>query len=211
MIVILAVITMNAVLGTVQTVKASASLDSLKQMSAPTAKVLRDGQIVQIPGREVVPGECGHIGGGRFRLCRRTPVGVCQSEMRGECSHRRKPAGGKGYGAAQRRNGLRRPKEHGVLRQLCHLWAGPLSGDGHRHGHGNGQDRPASEKHGGAENAAAGQSGPVRQKAVDHHSGDLRSAVWRQRAVAARKRDERLPLRRALWQWRPSPKPSAPS
>ena len=57
MIVILAVITMNAILGTVQTVKAAASLDSLKQMSAPTAKVLRDGQIVQIPGREVVPGD----------------------------------------------------------------------------------------------------------------------------------------------------------
>ena len=57
MAVILAVITMNAILGTVQTVKAAASLDSLKQMSAPTAKVLRDGQIVQIPGREVVPGD----------------------------------------------------------------------------------------------------------------------------------------------------------
>ena len=52
-IVILAVITMNAVLGTVQTVKAAASLDSLKQMSAPTAKVLRDGQILQVPGREI--------------------------------------------------------------------------------------------------------------------------------------------------------------
>ncbi len=57
MVVILAVITMNAVLGTVQTVKAEASLDSLKQMSAPTAKVLRDGKILQIPGREVVPGD----------------------------------------------------------------------------------------------------------------------------------------------------------
>ncbi|MBR2490514.1 MAG: ATPase, partial [Ruminiclostridium sp.] len=57
MIVILAVITMNAILGTVQTVKAEASLDSLKQMSAPTAKVLRDGKILQIPGREVVPGD----------------------------------------------------------------------------------------------------------------------------------------------------------
>ena len=56
-VVILAVITMNAILGTVQTVKAEASLDSLKQMSAPTAKVLRDGQILQIPGREVVPGD----------------------------------------------------------------------------------------------------------------------------------------------------------
>ena len=50
-VVILAVITMNAVLGTVQTIKAEASLDSLKQMSAPTAKVLRDGKVVQIPGR----------------------------------------------------------------------------------------------------------------------------------------------------------------
>ena len=57
MVVILAVITMNAVLGTVQTVKAEASLDSLKQMSAPTAKVLRDGGVLQIPGREVVPGD----------------------------------------------------------------------------------------------------------------------------------------------------------
>ena len=56
-IVIVAVITMNAILGTVQTVRASASLDSLRQMSAPTAKVLRDGQVLQIPGREVTVGD----------------------------------------------------------------------------------------------------------------------------------------------------------
>ena len=57
MAVILAVITMNAILGTVQTVKATASLDSLKKMSAPTAKVLRDGKVAQIPGREVTVGD----------------------------------------------------------------------------------------------------------------------------------------------------------
>ena len=56
-LVILAVITMNAVLGTVQTVKAAASLDSLKRMSAPTAKVLRGSHVARIPGREVVPGD----------------------------------------------------------------------------------------------------------------------------------------------------------
>ena len=56
-LVILAVILLNAVLGTIQTVKAAASLDSLKQMSAPTAKVVRDGGVVQIAGREVVPGD----------------------------------------------------------------------------------------------------------------------------------------------------------
>ncbi len=56
-LVILAVITMNAILGTVQTVKAAASLESLKQMSAPTAKVVRDGTVIQIPGREVTVGD----------------------------------------------------------------------------------------------------------------------------------------------------------
>ena len=55
--VILAVITMDAVLGTVQTVKAAASLESLKRMSAPTAKVLRDGAVREIPGREVTVGD----------------------------------------------------------------------------------------------------------------------------------------------------------
>ena len=40
-IVILVVITMNAILGTVQTVKAEQSLNSLKKLSGPTAKVLR--------------------------------------------------------------------------------------------------------------------------------------------------------------------------
>ena len=57
MVVILAVITMNAILGTVQTLKAEASLASLRQLAAPTAKVLRDGRAVVVPGREIVPGD----------------------------------------------------------------------------------------------------------------------------------------------------------
>ena len=56
-LVILAVITMNAVLGTVQTVKAAASLESLRRMSAPEAKAVREGRVTQAPGREVVPGD----------------------------------------------------------------------------------------------------------------------------------------------------------
>lgn len=55
--VILIVITMNAILGTVQTVKAEHSLNSLKQLSAPTAKVLRNGVVVEIPSREIVVGD----------------------------------------------------------------------------------------------------------------------------------------------------------
>lgn len=55
--VILVVITINAVLGTLQTVKAEHSLSSLKQLSAPDAKVVRDGQIMKIPAREVTIGD----------------------------------------------------------------------------------------------------------------------------------------------------------
>lgn len=56
-VVIFVVITMNAILGTVQTVKAEQSLKSLKQMSAPEAKVMRDGKLIQIPSREVTIGD----------------------------------------------------------------------------------------------------------------------------------------------------------
>ena len=56
-IVILIVITINAILGTVQTVKAEQSLNSLKELSAPLAKVLRDGNVIQIPSKEVTIGD----------------------------------------------------------------------------------------------------------------------------------------------------------
>ena len=56
-IVILVVITMNAILGTVQTVKAEKSLDNLKSLSAPHAKVLRNGTTVLLPAAELVVGD----------------------------------------------------------------------------------------------------------------------------------------------------------
>ena len=55
--VILAVLTMNAILGTVQYVKAEQSLDSLKALSAPNAKVFREGVKIEIPSKDVVPGD----------------------------------------------------------------------------------------------------------------------------------------------------------
>ena len=56
-IVIIAVITMNAILGTVQTVKAEKSLSNLKKLSSPTAKVLRDGQTAILPAEEITVGD----------------------------------------------------------------------------------------------------------------------------------------------------------
>ena len=56
-IVIFAVIILNAILGTVQYVKAEQSLDSLKKLSAPKAKVLRDGIKKEVASKDVVPGD----------------------------------------------------------------------------------------------------------------------------------------------------------
>ena len=56
-VVIFAVITLNAVLGTIQHEKARKSLESLKSLSSPMAVALRDGAKVQIPSKEVVPGD----------------------------------------------------------------------------------------------------------------------------------------------------------
>ncbi len=56
-IVIVAVIVLNAVLGTVQHEKAQKSLASLKSLSSPTAKVIRDGQKAEIASKGVVPGD----------------------------------------------------------------------------------------------------------------------------------------------------------
>ena len=55
--VIFAVITMNAVLGTIQHEKARKSLESLKKLSAPVAQVLRDEKSQEIPAAKVVPGD----------------------------------------------------------------------------------------------------------------------------------------------------------
>lgn len=56
-IVIVAVIILNAILGTVQHKKAEKSLDSLKSLSSPTAKVVRDGKKMEIDSKDVVPGD----------------------------------------------------------------------------------------------------------------------------------------------------------
>lgn len=56
-IVIFAVIILNAVLGTVQHFKAEQSLDSLKALSSPSAKVIRNGSKIEIHSKNVVPGD----------------------------------------------------------------------------------------------------------------------------------------------------------
>ncbi|MGN0203292.1 MAG: cation-translocating P-type ATPase [Coprococcus sp.] len=88
-IVILAVITMNSVLGTVQNKKAEKSLDSLKSLSAPNAKVMRDGQKAEISSRQVVPGdilllEAGDLVTADGRILESYALQVNESSLTGE-------------------------------------------------------------------------------------------------------------------------------
>ncbi|MEG0829465.1 MAG: cation-translocating P-type ATPase [Anaerovoracaceae bacterium] len=88
-IVIVVVITINAILGTVQTVKAEQSLASLKSMSAPIAKVLRQGQMIQIPSREITVGDQVFLEAGDFvaadgRLVENAGLKIDESALTGE-------------------------------------------------------------------------------------------------------------------------------
>lgn len=87
--VILVVITMNAILGTVQTVKAEKSLTNLKKLSAPTAKALRNGEKVIIPSEEIAVGRYSSYRSRRPDMCRRQAdrMCVCTGERVG--THRR--------------------------------------------------------------------------------------------------------------------------
>ena len=87
--VILIVITMNAILGTVQTVKAEQSLASLKKLSGPEAKVLRGGTEIQIPSSQVTVGDIVMLDAGDYipadgRLTECASLKVDESALTGE-------------------------------------------------------------------------------------------------------------------------------
>ena len=87
--VIVIVITINAILGTIQTVKAEQSLRSLKKLSGPEAKVLRDGTTLQLPARELVVGdiillEAGDMIPADGRLIENASLTVDESALTGE-------------------------------------------------------------------------------------------------------------------------------
>lgn len=91
-IVILLVLIMNAVLGTVQHVKAQRSLDSLKQLSSPNAKVIRNGVKQEIPSREIVPGDIVMLEAGDMivadgRILRNYSLQVNESSLTGESTN----------------------------------------------------------------------------------------------------------------------------
>ena len=91
-IVIFTVLILNAVLGTVQYAKAEKSLNSLKELSAPRAKVLRDGIKKEVPSREIVPGdvlllEAGDLIAADGRILENHSLQVNESALTGESTN----------------------------------------------------------------------------------------------------------------------------
>jgi Ca2+-transporting ATPase len=88
-LVIVVVLILNAILGTVQHVKAEQSLKSLKALSSPSAKVMREGQTMEIPSAEVVVGDILIVDAGDFiaadgRLIESSSLQLNESALTGE-------------------------------------------------------------------------------------------------------------------------------
>lgn len=91
-LVIIAVIVLNAILGTFQHEKAAKSLESLKNLSSPNAKVIRDGVKIEIPSKYVVPGdililEAGDLVAADGRIINNYSLQVNESSLTGESTN----------------------------------------------------------------------------------------------------------------------------
>lgn len=88
-IIIIAIVVLNAIMGVVQENKAEKSLEALKKMSAPNCKVKRNGEIVQMPSANLVPGDIVYLETGAFvpadvRLIKSYNLKVEESALTGE-------------------------------------------------------------------------------------------------------------------------------
>ncbi len=87
--VILAILVVNAIIGTVQELKAQSSLEALNKMSAPHSKVLRGGQVEEVVSTDLVPGDIvvldtGDIIPADLRLIETANLKIQESALTGE-------------------------------------------------------------------------------------------------------------------------------
>lgn len=87
--IIIAIVVLNAIMGVVQEAKAEKSLEALKEIAAPVAKVRRDGKIITIKAEEVVPGDIVLLEAGNYvpadaRLIKTSNLKVEEASLTGE-------------------------------------------------------------------------------------------------------------------------------
>lgn len=88
-IIIFAVVVINAIIGTIQETKAEKALDALKKLSSPTATVRRNGKLVEIKAEDLVPGDIVILEEGRsvpadLRLLKGFSIKANESSLTGE-------------------------------------------------------------------------------------------------------------------------------
>ena len=88
-IIIIMIVVLNAIMGVIQEAKAEKSIDALKTMTAPSAKVKRNGKILNIKSEEVVPGDIILLEAGCYvpadgRLIKTSNLKVEESSLTGE-------------------------------------------------------------------------------------------------------------------------------
>ena len=88
-IIIIAIVIFNGIMGLVQEIKAEKSIEALKKMSSPVAKVKRNGKNITIKGEEVVPGDIVILEAGNYvpadiRLINTNNLKIEESSLTGE-------------------------------------------------------------------------------------------------------------------------------
>ncbi|MGY3186333.1 cation-translocating P-type ATPase [Lysinibacillus sp. TE18511] len=88
-IVIMIVVILNAILGTVQHVKAEQSLDNLKALTSPIAKVMRNNQLIEVSSEDIVVGDLLYLEAGDYinadgRLLESYNLHINESSLTGE-------------------------------------------------------------------------------------------------------------------------------
>ena len=145
-IIILAVVIINAVLGVYQESKAEKAIEALQQMSAATSKVLRDGKMVTIHSEDLVVGdvvilEAGDAIPADGRILTSASMKIEEAALTGESVPVSKFIDIINLAPDDEGCPARRPQEHGVYGLHGRLRPRHRRHHRHRHGHRDGQDR----------------------------------------------------------------------